>query len=97
MPTRPPTFHPSRRGPRPPEPRGTAHRRGYTFAWQKASHAFLDEHPLCEECERHGRLTAATVVDHVKPHRGDQTLFWDESGWQALCKPCHDAKTARGE
>lgn len=27
------------------------------------------------------------------PHRGDQKLFWDESNWQALCKPCHDRKT----
>jgi len=22
-------------------------------------------------------------------------MFWDERNWQALCKPCHDAKTAR--
>jgi 5-methylcytosine-specific restriction protein A len=21
-------------------------------------------------------------------------LFWDEDNWQALCKPCHDRKTA---
>ncbi|WP_456243258.1 HNH endonuclease [Thermacetogenium phaeum] len=29
------------------------------------------------------------------PHKGDRQLFWDESNWQALCKPCHDSKTAR--
>lgn len=40
-----------------------------------------------------GRLTQATVVDHIVPHRGDQKLFWDESNWQPLCKPCHDKKT----
>ena len=28
------------------------------------------------------------------PHHGDMTLFWDEENWQALCKRCHDAKTA---
>lgn len=40
-----------------------------------------------------GRYVRATVVDHIKPHRGDQRLFWDEDNWQALCKECHDRKT----
>jgi 5-methylcytosine-specific restriction protein A len=31
------------------------------------------------------------------PHRGDDLLFWDPNNWQALCRDCHDAKTARGE
>ena len=36
-----------------------------------------------------GKGTA--VVDHVKPHRGDEVLFWQESNLQVLCKsPCHD-------
>ncbi len=42
-------------------------------------------------CAKAGRVTAATVVDHIKPHRGDQKLFWDTANWQALCKPCHDS------
>lgn len=37
---------------------------------------------------------AATVVDHIIPHKGDQYLFWDRSNWQPLCKLCHDRKTA---
>jgi len=40
------------------------------------------------------RLTAANVVDHRIPHRGDEELFWDESNWQAMAKECHDRKTA---
>ena len=44
---------------------------------------------------RKGRVVAATVVDHVVPHRGDPELFWDETNWPPACKPCHDAKTAR--
>jgi 5-methylcytosine-specific restriction protein A len=40
-----------------------------------------------------GRYVQATVVDHVKPHRGDEKLMWDENNYQALCKPCHDKKT----
>lgn len=74
--------------------RGTAHERGYTSAWAKARFHFLAAHPLCAEHERNGALAAATVVDHIKPHRGDKALFWDRTNWQPLCKPCHDRKTA---
>lgn len=73
--------------------RGSAKARGYDSRWRKARAAFLQRNPLCNECIKHGRLTPATVVDHVIPHRGDQKLFWDEVNWQALCKSCHDRKT----
>lgn len=77
--------------------RGGANVRGYTYRWQQARLAYLQLHPLCEcdECTRTGRARAATVVDHVIPHRGDSRLFWDRSNWKAMAKPCHDAKTAR--
>lgn len=75
--------------------RGTAAQRGYGYKWQKASKAFLQAHPLCRECQKHDRVTAATVVDHIIPHRGDMRLFWDRKNWQPLCKPDHDEKTAR--
>lgn len=48
-------------------------------------------------CEAQGRITAATVVDHIKPHKGDQGLFWDRANWQALCKPHHDSTKQRAE
>lgn len=73
--------------------RRNAAERGYGWQWQKASKRFLRAHPLCARCKAKGRLTAATVVDHVIPHRGDHTLFWDEKNWQPLCKSCHDHKT----
>lgn len=73
-----------------------AEARGYDSRWRKARAAFLQRNPLCNECMKHGRLTPATVVDHVIPHRGDQKLFWDEDNWQALCKRCHDRKTGTG-
>ena len=76
--------------------RGGAEARGYDSRWRKARAAFLQRNPLCNECMKHGRLTPATVVDHVIPHRGDQKLFWDEDNWQALCKSCHDRKTGSG-
>lgn len=68
-------------------------KRGYNSKWQRARTRFLHQHPLCVECQKEGRLVKATVVDHIKPHRGDPVLFWDETNWQPLCKPCHDKKT----
>lgn len=78
-----------------PEVVRSAASRGYGSRWRKASKAFLASHPLCEECLKHGRYTKATVVDHIKPHRGDSELFWDESNWPALCKRCHNKKTGQ--
>lgn len=75
--------------------RPSAHARGYNSRWRKASKMFLSRHPLCVECQKQGRLTAATVVDHIIPHKGNQTLFWDENNWQPLCKRCHDVKTVK--
>ena len=37
----------------------------------------------------------ATVADHIIPHKGNLELFWDEGNLQALCKSCHDRKTAK--
>lgn len=74
--------------------RSSAAQRGYDERWRKARLRFLRQHPVCEECDRHGRLKAATVVDHIKPHKGNCELFWDEGNWQPLCKRCHDRKTA---
>ena len=56
---------------------------------------YCEAHRLCEECLKEGRYVKATVVDHVVPHRGDPTLFWDRSNWRGLCKSCHDKKTGR--
>ena len=73
----------------------TTAERGYGGRWQRARLSYLAKHPLCRMCEAQGKVTAATVVDHIVDHRGEQTLFWDSSGnWQPLCKPCHSAKTA---
>lgn len=68
-----------------------------TTRWRQAARRFLVEHPLCCYCEKIGHTTAATVVDHVVPHKGDLSLFWDRDNWQSLCKPCHDSVKAREE
>ena len=56
--------------------------------------AQLLREPWCRECAKRGVRTRATVVDHVRPHRGDWALFIDPRNHQSLCKSCHDRKTA---
>jgi 5-methylcytosine-specific restriction enzyme A len=75
--------------------RPSAARRGYGPRWRRARAAYLERNLLCVRCREVGRLEAATTVDHIIPHRGDQTLFWDEENWAAICKRCHDVKTVR--
>jgi 5-methylcytosine-specific restriction protein A len=75
------------------ERRGTSAERGYSYAWQQARAGFLRKHPLCASHEKKGEVVAATVVDHIDPHKGDKAKFWERTNWQPLCKPCHDRKT----
>lgn len=70
--------------------RGSARERGYTAAWDKAARLFKKQHPLCCMCEKEGRTTPTFAVDHIKPHRGDMTLFWDPNNWQPLCRDHHN-------
>ena len=67
----------------------------YNYRWQKARAAFLRAHPICCVCEREAIIEPSAVVDHKIPHEGNQTLFWDESNWQAMCVQCHNRKSAR--
>jgi len=67
----------------------------YGSRWQRERLSFLKRNPLCVMCLKNGITKAANVVDHRTPHKGDKEKFWDRGNWQALCKPCHDAKTAK--
>jgi 5-methylcytosine-specific restriction endonuclease McrA len=71
--------------------RPSARQRGYTGQWEQARIEFLRAAPFCRFCGN-----PATVVDHIKPHRGDMRLFWSRRNWQPLCVPCHSSiKQAR--
>lgn len=76
--------------------RGGAAARGYDARWQKYRQAYLAEHPLCALCAKKDPpvVRAATVVDHIKPHRGNYDLFWDTNNHQPACAECHNIKTA---
>ena len=73
--------------------RAHAAERGYGAKWQRERRKFLESNPFCVKCYEEGHITMATVVDHIKPHRGDQKLFWDRSNWQPLCEHHHNVKT----
>ena len=65
--------------------------------WRSARIGYLRKHPLCVVCQRDGHITEATVVDHIKPHRGDMKLFWNSSNWQSLCAHHHSSYKQRLE
>ena len=51
------------------------------------------DHPLCAECERNGRVSVATIRDHIVPLAEGGTD--DPENIQGLCQACSDAKTER--
>lgn len=53
----------------------------------------LMREPFCRACAAKGIRTLATVADHIKPHRGDWSVFTDETNLQSLCERCHNRKT----
>ena len=75
------------------------HRKLYSLAAWRGPHgarqAQLKRQPLCENCLKHGRITAATVVDHTVPHKGDIKIFLDPNNHQSLCDEgpwrCHSS------
>jgi 5-methylcytosine-specific restriction endonuclease McrA len=73
--------------------RGSAKERGYDGRWAKARASHLARSPLCRYCEVGAfgakRVTAATIVDHLYPHRGDRALFWQTRFWVSACGDCH--------
>ncbi|ATQ70275.1 HNH endonuclease [Methylosinus trichosporium OB3b] len=64
--------------------------------WRARAKAQLADEPLCRMCAAEGRVTAATVADHIEPHRGDPALFW-AGALQSLCAPHHNRAKQRAE
>lgn len=61
--------------------------RGYSQKFKRARAEFLAANPRCAVP---GCTNPATVLDHKKAHRGDQSLFWNRNNWQPLCRLHHD-------
>lgn len=78
---------------KPDSQRGNRHERGYGYAWEQLrERIMLRDHGLCQPCKDNGHVTRADQVDHKTPkaHGGTD----DESNLQAICTPCHRAKTS---
>lgn len=67
--------------------RDPAVRRRYGRAWKRIRDRYIQEHPLCELCQRDGRLTPAEEVHHKVPLSEGGTHARDNL--VALCKSCH--------
>ena len=68
-----------------------------TKGWYRLRYYQLRKEPTCRYCEAQGRIEAATVVDHIKAHKGDESLFYDENNLQSLCKQHHDSAKQKEE
>ena len=51
----------------------------------------LSINPLCAECQKHGKVTVATEVDHIIPLFKGGTE--EDNNLQGLCRACHEVKT----
>lgn len=71
--------------------RGTGTKRITGRRLQAMREALFRVDPLCAECKRNGRTTAATQRDHIVPlFEGGRD---DEGNTQGLCHDCHEAKS----
>lgn len=66
-----------------------------TAAWRRLREAQLSAEPLCRMCLDAEDVTAATICDHIKAHKGDMDLFFDPTNLQSLCKAHHDGVKQR--
>ena len=65
--------------------------------WKNSRRAYLQQHPLCERCEREGFVRSAVDVHHKKPVESAKTeqemerlaYNLDGNNLEALCIPCH--------
>lgn len=72
--------------------RGSRHERGYGSFWDRLRARILKrDSGLCQVCKRQGLITHGKEVDHIVPKYLGGTD--DDANLQAICKPCHRAKT----
>ena len=58
--------------------------------WRRLRAKQLSKQPLCQACDDEGRLTPATVVDHISGDAMDN----QPENLQSMCWSCHSRKTA---
>lgn len=64
-----------------------------TKEWKGIRMLQLQREPLCVECKKTGRMTPATVADHIIPRNEGGTE--EARNLQSLCASCHNSKSGR--
>lgn len=79
------------------EPRANSHDRGYDYDWRKFRASYLRANPLCVDCLTTNRPEPATEVHHITKLRVAPERKFDPTNLMALCRTCHQKRTAAGE
>lgn len=67
--------------------RDPATQRRYGTAWRKIRARYVVQHPMCEMCQKEGRLTPVEVVHHkIELSVGGTNDF---NNLMSVCKSCH--------
>jgi len=70
--------------------RGNSGDRGYDAAWQRVRDFKANQDPLCEICDKQGRVRPLDVVHHIKPIETHPQLRLDIDNLQSLCNEHHE-------
>jgi len=65
----------------------------YGRTWRRIRDQQLAKYPLCEQCEKAGKITPAREVHHIKPLSKGGTN--ESDNLMSLCTSCHSEITAR--
>jgi len=63
--------------------------------WRKVRAVKLARHPLCEDCDEHGRVEVAVQVHHLEGLATRPDLAFDMENLRSLCTTCHARREAR--
>lgn len=69
--------------------RASFRERGYDSRWDKVRALKIKQNPLCEECLKHGIVSPAEIVHHIKPVDEYPELLLDMENLVSLCRQCH--------
>lgn len=65
----------------------------YGRTWKRIRDRYITLHPLCERCQKQGKIVKADEVHHIKPL--SQGGSHDFENLMSLCTSCHSEITAR--
>src|SRR6056297_2799063 len=68
-----------------------------TRQWRRLRKMVLERDVFCVYCREMGRVTPATVADHIIPVKERPDLAFDFNLIQGLCAACHDSIKRREE